>query len=357
MRGKVEIAFLLSSLKFGGGERVALNLAHAFKARGLNIKFLLMSYEGEFLGEALEHFEVIDLACDRTWQLPGKLVGHLYRHGTDALISSFWKLNLCACVSRIFYPKMRLLLWEHSPPSRSANSPAWLYGVSASVLYRLSTKIIAVSSGVLEDISSITLGLRHKLKVIFNPVKPPASIPRPEKREHRRHIVWVGRLDHPKNPALMLEAFAQLPKHQGYELTFVGDGVLRESLENRVVDLGIQSVVRFVGFQADPYRWLQQADLLVLTSDREGFGNVLVEAMYAGLSVVTTDCGRGVHEVLLNGKYGRIVKCGDVNKLSLAIVETFTNPLAAAEQMNGAKRFLPEKISDEFLVELGLGNI
>jgi len=56
-----KIAILLSSLKFGGAERVALNLAHALKTEGFEIDFILMSYEGEFLAEAESSFDVYNL--------------------------------------------------------------------------------------------------------------------------------------------------------------------------------------------------------------------------------------------------------------------------------------------------------
>ena len=349
------IAFLLSSLKFGGGERVALNLAAALQAEGYGIDFLLMSREGEFLAEAEREFSVVDLRCDRTWKLPLRLMTYLRRGQPVAVISSFWKLNLCACVARLGCPRVRLILWEHSPPSRSRNSPTWLYAISASLLYRLATKVVAVSSGVAADVRRITWGLESRVITIFNPIPAPAvSHPQRLDKGGRRRILWVGRLDAPKNPGLMIESFALLPGDLGTVLEIVGDGPLRLALEQRVSELGLDGRVCFLGFREDVASLMADADLLVLSSDREGLPSVLVEALHAGLGLVATDCGEGVREVLENGRYGTLVPVRDPQAMAGAIEAELGTPVDRAVQMAGAQRFSPRLIAHQFLCALGL---
>lgn len=348
------IAFLLSSLKFGGGERAALNLAAALKARGYRIDLVVMSCEGEYLPEARSLFNVVDLRCDRTWKLPLRLGRYLRGIRPVGLVSSFWKLNLCACVARVFLPAVRLALWEHSPPSKSRNSPAWLYAVTASLSYRLGTAVVAVSSGVASDVLGITCGLRDRLRIIWNPIPAPAAGAPATAAELHKRIVWVGRLARPKNPGLMVEAFALLPKDRGYTLEFVGDGDLRPALERRVQNLGLQDAVAFLGFQPAPYPFMQRADLLVLSSDSEGFGNVLVEALYAGLRAVSTDCGAGVHDILVGGRYGTIVPPNDAPALARAIQQELAAPYDRQLQAAAARRFEPDLIAGQFLQALRL---
>lgn len=348
------IAFLLSSLKFGGGERVALNLAAALKARGYQIDFVVMTCEGEYLGEARRLFNVVDLRCDRTWKLPLRLVRYLRQARPAGLISSFWKLNLCACAARVFHPAVRLALWEHSPPSRSRNSPTWLYAPTASLFYHLGTAVVAVSSGVASDVLGITWGLRDRLRVIWNPIPAPLTVELRDSAEMHKRIVWVGRLARPKNPGLMVEAFALLPRGAGYTLDFVGDGELRPTLERRARDLGLQGSVRFLGFQVDPYPLMERADVLVLSSDSEGFGNVLVEALHAGLRAVSTDCGAGVHDILVEDRYGTIVPTDDAPALAAAIQQELAAPYDRQLQAAAARRFEPDAIASQFLQALRL---
>jgi len=345
------IAFVLPSLKFGGGERVALNLAMALNAEGYEIDFLLMSYEGEFLAEAQRQFKVVDLKCNRTWKLPFRLWHYLQKTHPTVLISSFWKLNLCACLSRAFFPSLKLLVWEHSPPTRS--SPAWLYAITASVFYRLATCVVGVSSGVAADVLHNTMGLGSRVATIFNPIPPPIFDRSRLKQNMGRRIIWVGRLDDPKNPGLMLEAFALLPKSGGYTLCFVGDGGQRVALEERAHDLGLAKSARFIGFQQDTYAHMADADLLVLSSDREGLPTVLIEAMHVGLRAVSTDCGEGIHDILRGNRYGTIVPINDEKLLAMAIETELSAPSNPALQIAGAQSFVPSVIARQFMQAIG----
>ena len=344
------VALLLPSLKFGGAERVAVNLAKALAESGAGIDILLMSHEGEYLAEAIGCCRVVDLRCDRTYKLPGKLIMYLYSQHPDVLLSSFWKLNLCSCIARVFYWRVRLLLWEHSPPSKSQNSPRWLYAISSSLFYQIAHRVVTVSTGVRADIARWSIGLRRKLIVIFNPINPPPpQLLSSDCRTESQQIVWAGRLDSPKNPMLTLEAFALLPADMGYNLVFIGDGLLRSSLEKRCRELGLSGSVRFLGYHKQPYAIMAGSDLLVLSSDREGFGNVLIEALFCGLRVVATDCGEGIHDILLNNRYGTIVPTGDPVILASAIVQAMKSPCDKQMQIEGAQRFLPETIARQFL--------
>ena len=345
-----KICLLLPSLKFGGAERVALNLAVAFKEAGLAVEFILMSKEGEFLAEAEKNFTVVDLKCNKTYKLPGKLLIYLFKQKSDVLLSSFWKLNLCACLARMLFPWVSLLLWEHAPPSKSKNSPKWLYAISASLFYQVATKVVVVSSGVYSDVANWTIGLRRKMVVIPNAIKPPAPNLNLHRRySHEKNVIWVGRLDEPKNPGLMLEAFALLPSITNLSLKLVGDGPLRLELEHQCTALGLDERVNFLGFRPNPYEEMSSSDLLVLSSDWEGFGNVVIEAMLAGLRVVSTDCGQGIHDILLNNRYGTIVPCNDKVSMANAIKEELSQQHSSQEQIDGASRFLPRTVALQFL--------
>jgi glycosyltransferase involved in cell wall biosynthesis len=345
------IAFLLPSLKFGGAERVALNLAAALRDKGYDVDFLLMLAEGELLAQAEESFRVVDLRCSRTWKLPGLLARYLRRERPDALISSFWKLNLCACLARIARPATRLALWEHSPPSRSVNSPVRLYAPSATILYRLATRVVAVSNGVEADIRRITRGLGRKLVTVYNP------IPEPEASSARTpasgQVIWIGRLDNPKNPHLMIEAFAKVARND-IRLAVLGDGAMRSALEQQARTLGIADRVDFLGFRDDVHPLLGGASVLALTSDREGLPTVLVEALHHGCGIVATDCGEGVREILDDGRLGTIVPVGDAGELARAVDFELARPRDARVQRAGAERFAPAVIAAQFLAALGL---
>jgi len=345
-----KIAFLLPSLKFGGAERVALNLAFEFKKTGYKVDFILMSNEGEYLSEANESYNVIDLKCDKTYKLPSALLYYLIKHKPTVILSSFWKLNLCSSLVKIIYPYFKLLLWEHALPSKSLNNPFVLFSITSSMFYRFATKVVVISSGVYDDMCRMTIGLKRHMAVIHNPIIPPEEklLQKKEIKNNKTLIVSVGRLEPEKNHRLLLDAIALLSDIEKIELRIVGDGSLRKMLEEYSKQIGLQQVVKFIGYHPRPYEIIAASDILVLSSDNEGFGNVIIEALYCGLDIVSTDSGGGIHDILLNNKYGSIVPINDKIALRDAIKNAIEQPRKYCDQQSGAQRFTPNIIARQF---------
>ena len=106
------------------------------------------------------------------------------------------------------------------------------------------------------------------------------------------------------------------------------------------------------GATIDPTPFYCSADLFVLSSNREGFGNVIIEALACGVPVVSTDCRSGPSEILANGRYGRLVPVGDEFALARAMVES----LSARHDRQALKRraadFAPELVAQQYLTLL-----
>lgn len=123
-------------------------------------------------------------------------------------------------------------------------------------------------------------------------------------------VVTVGRLDTSKDPDLLLSAVGKLvAEGANVELLFIGDGVLRDKLEQRVASEGLAHRVRFLGLRGarDIARYLQAADCFALSSAYEGMPMALLEALGAGVPVVTTPVGE-VRRVVTNGVNGEITQ-------------------------------------------------
>lgn len=343
------IAILLPVLTYGGAERVAINLAHALRALGWEVVFLVMTGRGELFEQTRAEFPVVNLACDRTRKLPGKLARYLAEHPVDILLSNFWKLNLCACLAVLGRRRVQLLLWEHSPPSLSRNSPSLLYAVSASILYRAARAVVCVSTGVRDDVARLTVGLASRLRMIYNPIPAPAPTPRTS-QARANSVAWVGRLEDPKNPGLLIEALPLLA--EDVRILYIGDGSSRPALEQRALALGVADRVTFAGFVPDPAPLIATCSLIALTSDREGLPTVLIEALHLGLRAVATDCGRGVHEIL-EPDYGTIVAKNDPAALAGAIMMELSGVPDRNAQKQGAARFAPDQIARQFLAAAG----
>jgi len=123
-------------------------------------------------------------------------------------------------------------------------------------------------------------------------------------------VVTVGRLDTSKDPDLLLSAVGKMVVNgANVELLFIGDGVLRSRLEQRVTGEGLACRVRFLGLRsaAEIARYLQAADCFALSSAYEGMPMALLEALGAGVPVVTTPVGE-VRRVVINGVNGEVTQ-------------------------------------------------
>jgi len=110
-------------------------------------------------------------------------------------------------------------------------------------------------------------------------------------------------------------------------LLIFGEGPERPQLEALASTLGISDDLVLPGFVENPYAAFSRAALFVLSSDYEGLGNVLIEALACGCPVVSTDCPSGPAEILDGGRYGELVPVNDTEALAAAMIRTLDAPL------------------------------
>ena len=154
-----------------------------------------------------------------------------------------------------------------------------------------------------------------------------------------RHYLAVGRLAPQKNFDLLLTSFARIAEADD-RLTIVGEGPLRSKLIRRATELGIADRVAMPGHQGRVDPWFAAADALVLSSDYEGLGIVVIEALAAGVPVVATDCGPNMG--LLLADVGRLVPPRDVAALAEAMAAIVVDPVDAGEMRARAREFTVE---------------
>jgi glycosyltransferase involved in cell wall biosynthesis len=151
--------------------------------------------------------------------------------------------------------------------------------------------------------------------VIRNGVDLGAAAPAEGGNEPPR-IVWVGRLQTPKDPLTLVHALGRL--RTPFEADFVGGGPLRRTLEREVERLGLGTSVRLLGDRRDVPSLLARSDVFVLASRSEGLPLSILEAMAAGLPVVASSVG-GVPELVVDGETGLLVPAGDPERLAGAV--------------------------------------
>lgn len=233
-------------------------------------------------------------------------------------------------------PKPKITLSIQNPPSLNYSHPwhpvhrliLWLLPR----LYPQADQVIALSHGVAADIASLVPEVRDRTQVIYNAgvdtqVSAMASqaVLNPSLPPDIPLLVACGRLHEQKDYPCLLEALVEVRKKVPAHLWIVGEGKLRQRLEEKIEQYQLTDCVRLIGFQTNPYQYMARANVFVLSSIFEGFGNVIVEAMACGTPVVATDCPYGPGEIISDGINGILVPPTNPKALAAGILKVLTN--------------------------------
>lgn len=346
------IAILLPNLTGGGAERVALAIAGDLIKGGHRVDLVLMEARGELLPLIPDGARVVDLESSRIIAVLPRLIRYFRNEQPDAVQAHMWPLTVVSIMAhRLARSTARLVVSGHTFLSRhmTSRTEALKLRLTTRLFYPLADARTMCSNAAADDLAELAGMERDQIEVVYNPISVPDRIAPTEEAEAAwggggPRIITVGNLKAVKNHALLLDAFAQLTDKDA-RLMILGHGDLLPNLQQQTRQLGIAERVIFKGFVSDPWPYYASADLFVLSSDYEGFGNVLVEAMLAGLPVVSTDCPGGPNEILDGGRYGKLVPVGDAPALADAMARAVCDAHDAAAVREQAERISGKSVN------------
>jgi glycosyltransferase involved in cell wall biosynthesis len=376
-----------------------LRLAESFSRRGHRVDLVVYKAKGPYLAHIPPGVNLVKLKClslkpaarglgfgyvlaadplalgplpravRRAWEvspwfkpLPA-LARYLRRARPQALLSAGSVMNCVALLARRFAnTPTRLVVSEHDhlssyikgrPQLRPWRS---LPGLIART-YTWADSIVTVSNGTADDLA-LTAGLpRERLTTVYNPVVSAELLE--QARMPLDHawpslsssplVLSAGRLDAEKDFPTLLRAFARVRAQRPARLMILGEGKERPRLEALAAELGIAGDVALPGFVANPFAYMAQAAVLVLSSLYEGLSNVLIEALACGCPVVSTDCPSGPSEILQGGRHGPLVAVGDAGALARAILAVLENPPDRERLRRRGAEFSVERGAERYL--------
>ncbi|MGY8626578.1 glycosyltransferase [Chromobacterium violaceum] len=333
------ILFVIDGLPGGGAERVVLTLAEEMARRKHDVTIASLSppldyaipdgvhyllVEDQYRGPLRRQTEIMR----RARQLDATLRAHFADRRIDLAISNLPKTDriVAACP---FLDAAWLCLHcaiEAGQLQEKRGLKRWLKKRQLIRTYS-GRKLITVCKALQQDV--IHCGIRPAQMVsIYNPFdldeirqRSLESCP----MDGQDFLLHVGRINHQKRHDRLLEAF----KLSGYggQLVLLGQGTPEEvkDLHSQAKSLEIDQRVIFVGFNKNPYTYMRAARALVLSSDYEGFGNVLVEALACGTPIISTNCAVGPAEIL-TGALASGLSSLDSPSLATAIRRVLNTP-------------------------------
>jgi glycosyltransferase involved in cell wall biosynthesis len=347
----MRIALMVGDFEDGGVERTLTNLAAGLAGLGAGVDLLVGRTEHLYLRGLPAAVRILPLEGPREQALAAYLSvarPHLLMSGK---LADDRVVLACRDRAGVAWPGTRLVTTVGTPLSARLQAfrwnplKRWREQRRIHADYCRLDGITAVSEAVAEDLRRRFRISGVPLRVLCNPVVPDdvqaragAPCPHPWLAPDGPPVILaVGGLRKVKDFPTLLRAFARLPAGMDARLLILGEGKERPRLTRLASRLGLEGRIELPGFVADPYPYLARARVLVLSSRREGLGNVLVEAFAVGTPVVATDCPGGVRALLDQGRLGTLVPVGDDRALADAVAAVLsarpdpTAPLRAAE--------------------------
>ncbi len=219
--------------------------------------------------------------------------------------------------------------------------------------------IVAVSEGVADELARHTGLPRKQIVVIHNAVvsdavlaKAAEPVPHPWFAPGQPPVILgVGRLTEQKDFPTLIRAFARVRSERASRLVIVGDGKpeARAALLRLASALGCADDLSLPGFTHNPFCYMANAGVFVLSSLHEGLPGVLIQALACGAPVVSTDCPSGPREILEAGRYGQLVDTGDDTAMAGAILAALRHGGDRAPRVARGRQFSVDRAVDRYL--------
>ena len=338
----MRILMIIDGLPGGGAEKTVLTLSSGLIEMGHQVSLFSLRKECDYAIPAGSDYQVIQDTCKKPWrklteiprraQLLDNAIEQAERSGKfDVIFSHLHKTDRIVAHSRAL-DRDKVWFCVHGMFSFSYlrhrhGLSRWFKHYKIRHTYE-NRNVVAVSAAVLKDLSeTLSIDLRRKA-VIHNPFDIP-EIQRladaPLEMQGQDYIIHVGRFHEHKRHDRLLRAYAQIKIEASLVMMVNGSDTKIQQLKQLAKELGIEDKVIFRPFESNPYPWIKSARLLVLSSDCEGFGNVLVESIICQTPPVSTNCPGGPAEIL-TGTLARGLSEMNDESLAKTLADLYTSP-------------------------------
>jgi glycosyltransferase involved in cell wall biosynthesis len=324
-----KVLFLVNSLSDGGAEKVVKIIVENLNPQEFDVELICLEKNNivwdlngikvTYLSQTTSKSNIIKLLA-----LPFliyKLSKYVKKNEFDVLQSHLFRANYVNILYKLlFNSKHHVQVVNHSIISRFKKE-----GLKGKInlflikyLYKYADIIISVSDMVQKDMQNM-FNFNNNKKVIYNPF----DINRIQKlsveninsfkfEKNKKYIISLGRLIKLKRNKDLIYVLSKLDYNM--ELIFIGKGPEKENLIKIAKELNLFDRVHFLGWKENPYKYIAKCHVLVVTSESESFGNVIIESMACGTPVISSKCG-GPEEIIKDGYNGLLFNIGNINEI------------------------------------------
>ena len=337
------VLFFITSLAGGGAEKVLVNLVNNMDKTKFDVTLLSLFDVGvnkKHLGEDVNYKYVFKRSFRGNVHFfklfsPEFLYRRIIPDEYDIVVS-FVQGPTTRIVAGCPYDNVKLVQWVHNEFHDKLKIAKCYRSVSEAV--KLQKRFDAIAY-VANTVKSIYLNTFPELEdgrinniVLYNVVESDRirelaseSVEEKDLYNSEYTFVSVGRMVPQKSFDRLISIMARLKKETDcdFKLLLLGDGYLTEELKKQADELDVREKIEFLGYKANPYKYVKNADLFVCSSLHEGFSTAVTESLIVGTPVITTMCS-GMEELLGNNEYGIIVD-NDEDALYTGLINFLSN--------------------------------
>ncbi len=342
----IRVVQVVEDLEIGGQEKVIENITMHLNPVIFKVSVLCLSRGGKIANELAANGQDVEILGIKNYHNPLsfiKVAKWFKENRTDIVHTHAYPAGVLGRSAAVIAGVPCIFHHVHTLESDYNTRNHFISGF----LGRFTSKVICCSGAVKNFVSEKTNIVENKVIVLYNGIPEPTPAGMPVLDELKEKLVipgdsgvigCVASLEQPKGHRYLLEAFTKVGNAY---LLLVGDGSLRRSLEGMASELGIGNRIIFAGRTTDVVPYLQLMDIAVLpSSEREGLGISLIEAMAMSKPVIATNTG-GIPEVVVDKHTGVLVAPRDSKALADAINGLLKSPdLMRKYGANGRKRYL-----------------
>nr|WP_298795989.1 glycosyltransferase [uncultured Acetobacter sp.] len=341
-KNSFSIGIVIHDFVFGGSERIAIRLANYWSQHGISVVVFAGSECGEMRDLLSPEIRLVVAAphisrCKSSMAQVAKNAAQYFRANpvSACFVPGNYHWPVAYELGRLPSRVRPVILTQISSPIYKPGRPAWaqkFFNMKMRFLLRKSDKLVALDSETASEANA--LFRRHVADVIPLPALC-GRLAAPQMPESTNfNILAAGRLTHAKGFDLLIQAFSSVASHYPTAtLTICGAGPDHQALLDLVAREGLQGKVLLTGYVTDIRPYLDQTRLFVLSSRREGYGAVILEALAAGRQVITTNCTPAAGDFVRCLNAVHVVPVGDSAALARSMIAVLAHPAPDAQTL------------------------
>lgn len=315
----MKITFFIGRLAAGGGaEKVLTMLANHYSEKGWGVDIvLLLGSEVDSSHFKLQHnINIIDLSeggsyWSNAFKWIRKIRNQIKKTQPDVIISFIGRINALVLTS-LFGVKIPIIVSERNDPKNDRRGKLlyayckWVYRFASILVFQ--TKY---------QQNCFPPQYANKSIVIPNPIE---ILPKDENIKEEHLVVTAGRLNSQKNHHLLIDSIGMVKKEiPDVRCKIYGEGKLRKELQDKINSYDLSKTITLEGKKSTVTSYISKGTVFVMTSNREGLSNALMEAMMLGMVCISTDYP-GVEDIIEDGITGYVIPRGDKKALANKII-------------------------------------